>query len=99
MKHELVQLAGKLDWEWLDGEIGAPLQRQGPARDQDPLRDRASARNRSLASVVSCFFGRIVPSDAATESLFVPEGNPKNEIARFRTLRSQILAISKPPAA
>jgi hypothetical protein len=35
--------------------------------------------------------GRIVPSDAATESLFVPEGNPKNEIARFRTLRSQIL--------
>src|SRR5262245_5615618 len=42
-----------------------------------------------------CFFGRIGPSDAATESLFVPEGNPKNEIARFRTLRSQILAISK----
>jgi hypothetical protein len=24
MKHEVVQLAGKLDWEWLDGEI-APL--------------------------------------------------------------------------
>jgi Transposase domain (DUF772) len=24
MKHELVQLAGKLDWEWIDGEI-APL--------------------------------------------------------------------------
>src|SRR5438067_1180220 len=24
MKHELVQLAGKLDWEWLDREI-APL--------------------------------------------------------------------------
>ena len=24
MKHELVQLARKLDWEWLDGEI-APL--------------------------------------------------------------------------
>src|SRR5262247_1956439 len=24
MKHELVQLAGKLDWDWLDGEI-APL--------------------------------------------------------------------------
>ena len=21
MKHELVQLAGKLDWDWLDGEI------------------------------------------------------------------------------
>ena len=24
MKHELVQLAGKIDWDWLDGEI-APL--------------------------------------------------------------------------
>ena len=24
LKHELVQLAGKIDWEWIDGEI-APL--------------------------------------------------------------------------
>ena len=24
LKHELVQLAGKLDWDWIDGEI-APL--------------------------------------------------------------------------
>ena len=24
MKHELAQLAGRIDWEWLDGEI-APL--------------------------------------------------------------------------
>ena len=24
LKHELVQLAGKIDWDWLDGEI-APL--------------------------------------------------------------------------
>jgi len=24
MKHELVQLAGKLDWDWLDGEIAPP---------------------------------------------------------------------------
>ena len=24
MKHELVQLAGKIDWHWIDGEI-APL--------------------------------------------------------------------------
>ena len=31
MKHELVQLAGKLDWQWIDGEI-APLysDRAGP---------------------------------------------------------------------
>ena len=33
MKHELVQLAGKIDWAWLDGEI-APLysdKGRGPA--------------------------------------------------------------------
>jgi hypothetical protein len=24
MKHELVQLAGKIDWDWIDGEV-APL--------------------------------------------------------------------------
>ena len=27
LKHELVQLAGKLDWDWIDGEI-APLYRE-----------------------------------------------------------------------
>jgi len=25
MKHELVQVAGKVDWDWIDGEI-APVQ-------------------------------------------------------------------------
>jgi len=25
MKHELVQLAGKLDWAWIDGEIARSL--------------------------------------------------------------------------
>jgi IS5 family transposase len=34
MKHELVQPAGKLDWDWLDGDRAAP-QRQRPARDRD----------------------------------------------------------------
>jgi len=29
MKHELVQLAGKLDWDWLDGEI-ATATKAGP---------------------------------------------------------------------
>src|SRR3954467_15863615 len=24
MKHELVQLAGKVDWDWIDGEIAPP---------------------------------------------------------------------------
>jgi hypothetical protein len=52
-----------------------------------------------LFAVVSCFFGRIVPSDAAGESLFVLKGNHKNEIARFRAFRSRILAISNPTLA
>jgi hypothetical protein len=45
------------------------------------------ARNRSPDPVVSCFFGRIVPSDAATESRFSIRGNPENEIASFQGLR------------
>jgi hypothetical protein len=56
------------------------------------------ARNRSPDPVVSCCFGRIVPSDATTESQFVPKGNPENEIARFRALKPQYLAISILPA-
>jgi hypothetical protein len=45
------------------------------------------ARNRSPDPVVSCFFGRIVSSDAATESRPPIRGNPKNEIASFQGLR------------
>src|SRR6184192_2522482 len=46
------------------------------------------ARNRSPDPVVSCFFGRIAPSDtAATESRFSIRGNPENEIASFQRLR------------
>src|ERR1035437_7859147 len=56
------------------------------------------ARNRSPDPVVSCCFGRIVPSDATTESQFVSKGNPENEIARFRALKPQYLAISILPA-
>src|SRR5450759_5523922 len=52
------------------------------------------ARNRSPDPVVACCFGRIVPSDAATESCFAAEGNPENEIARFRAFRRQNPAIS-----
>ena len=29
MKHELVQLAGKLDWAWIDGEIAPLYSEQG----------------------------------------------------------------------
>ncbi|MGY4412095.1 hypothetical protein ACVWW4_003831 [Bradyrhizobium sp. LB7.1] len=27
MKHELVQLAGKVDWDWIDGEIARSIAR------------------------------------------------------------------------
>src|SRR5215471_21050949 len=52
------------------------------------------ARNRSPDPVVSCFFGRIVPSDAATESCFSIRGNRENEFASFQGLRRGNLAIS-----
>jgi hypothetical protein len=52
------------------------------------------ARNRSPDPVVSCFFGRMLPSAAATESRLPIRGNPKNEIASFRGLEPQKLAIS-----
>jgi len=57
------------------------------------------ARNRSASPVVSGFFGRIVPSDAAKESRLAAEGNRKNEFARFQGLNPQNPAISKPPEA
>src|SRR6201984_3535066 len=51
------------------------------------------ARNRSPDPVVSCFFGRIAPSDAATESCFSIRGN-RDEFASFQGLRHGNLAIS-----
>src|SRR6516225_4229053 len=52
------------------------------------------ARNRSPDPVASCFFGRIAPSDAATESCFSIRGNRENEFASFQGLRHGNLAIS-----
>src|SRR6516162_1361366 len=52
------------------------------------------ARNRSADPVVSCFFGRIAPSDAATESCFSIRGNREKEFASFQGLRHGNLAIS-----
>jgi hypothetical protein len=48
---------------------------------------------------VSCFFGRIAPSDAATESRFSIRGNPENEIASFQASDPEILQsqLKKPP--
>jgi len=58
------------------------------------------ARNRSPDPVVSCFFGRIAPSDAATESCFSIRGNCENEFASSRasdteTLQSQVNKAAK----
>ena len=49
MKHELAQLAGKIDWD-RSGDRAA-LQRQGPAWDRDPLRDRAFAAQAHLRAI------------------------------------------------
>ena len=50
MKHELVRLAGKVDWDWIDGEI-APLERQGPARDPDAVCDWSAVAQAYLRAV------------------------------------------------
>ena len=50
MKHELVLLAGKIDWDWIDSEIAA-LQRERPAGHRDPLHDRAVAAQAHLRAV------------------------------------------------
>lgn len=51
MKHELVLLAGKVDWDWIDGEIGAALQRERQARDRDALHDRSAVAQAHLRAV------------------------------------------------
>ena len=48
MKHELVQLAGKIDWAWIDSEIAPLYSDKGPAGDRDPFRDRAVAAQAHL---------------------------------------------------
>jgi len=44
-----------------------------------------------------CFFGRILASNAATESCFTGKGKHENNIARFRSFKPQNLAISNQP--
>jgi hypothetical protein len=41
MRHELVQLAGKIDWEFIDGEIAPLYSEGGPAWNCDTVCDRA----------------------------------------------------------
>ena len=50
MKHELVQLARKIDWDWMRRGRAA-LQRERPARDQDPACDRAAVAQAYLRAV------------------------------------------------
>jgi hypothetical protein len=53
---------------------------------------------REIEKLVDSSSAASFPLRCSTESLFVPKGNPKNEIARFRDLSSQNLAISNPPS-
>jgi IS5 family transposase len=48
MKHELVQLAGKVDWDWIDGEIAPLYSENGSARHRDPIHDRAAVAQAHL---------------------------------------------------
>ena len=41
MRHELAQLAGKIDWDFIDGEICAAVQRQWSAWNCDTVCNRA----------------------------------------------------------
>src|SRR2546430_7547330 len=41
MRHELVQLAGKIDWDFIDGEDRTAVQRQWSAWNCDTVCDRA----------------------------------------------------------
>ena len=51
MKHELVQLAGKIDWDWIDGEIAPLYSDKGRPGIETPLRDRAAAAQAHLRAV------------------------------------------------
>src|SRR4029434_9657460 len=51
MKHELILLAGKIDWDWIDREIAPALQRARAAGDRDPLHDRAAVAQAHLRAV------------------------------------------------
>ena len=51
LKHELVLLAGKIDWDWIDGEIAPLYSEQRPAWDRDPLHDRAVVAQAHLRAV------------------------------------------------
>jgi hypothetical protein len=50
LKHELAQLAGQVDWDFIDGDCPA-VQQQGSARDPDAVRNRAAIAQAYLRTV------------------------------------------------
>src|SRR5271165_1563255 len=54
------------------------------------------ARNRSPEPGAPCFFGRIVPSDAAKESRFADSGNPKMILQGSEASTPESLQSQKP---
>ena len=51
LRHELAQLAGKIDWDWIDGEIAPLYSDQRPARASDPVCNRPAIAQADLRAV------------------------------------------------
>ena len=51
LKHELVLLAGKIDWDWIDGEIAPLYSEHGRPGIADSFHDRASAAQAHLRAI------------------------------------------------
>jgi hypothetical protein len=60
MRHELVQLAGKIDWEWIDGEI-APLygDKGRPAIETRFVMSRMESIDHTICSLHSKLWHRL----------------------------------------
>jgi transposase, IS5 family len=48
LKHELVQLGGKIDWDWIDGEIAPLYSDKGRPGIEDPLCHRLAVAQAHL---------------------------------------------------
>ncbi|MGY3622329.1 hypothetical protein ACVJGD_008525 [Bradyrhizobium sp. USDA 10063] len=53
LKRELVQPGGKTDWDWIDREMAALLQRQAPPQDRKPVHDRTGTQGCSHCASTS----------------------------------------------
>jgi len=50
-RHDLVQLAGKLDWSWIDEQIAPAVRRAGAACNADAVHGRTAALEAHLRAV------------------------------------------------